>query len=64
MGMVPDLATFRDRSKTKVKKFIYGVLSLGWTGSARHWHRYEVAYTILAALATPLVLVGAHDRQF
>ncbi len=56
MGMVPDLATFRDRSKTKVKKFIYGVASLGWSGSARHWHRYEVAYTILAALATPLVL--------
>jgi len=56
MGMVPDLATFRDRSKTKLKKFIYGVLSLGWTGSARHWHRYENAYTILAALATPLVL--------
>ncbi|MGI9519717.1 MAG: NrfD/PsrC family molybdoenzyme membrane anchor subunit [Pirellulaceae bacterium] len=56
MGMVPDLATFRDRAKTKTRKFIYGVLSLGWSGSARHWHRYEVAYTILAALATPLVL--------
>ena len=56
MGMVPDLATFRDRQTSKVKKFIYGVLSLGWTGSARHWHRYETAYTILAALATPLVL--------
>ena len=56
MGMVPDLATFRDRAKGKVRKFIYGVLSLGWTGSARHWHRYENAYTILAALATPLVL--------
>ena len=56
MGMVPDLATFRDRSKNKIRKFIYGLLSLGWTGSARHWHRYESAYTILAALATPLVL--------
>ncbi len=56
MGMVPDLATFRDRSKTKVRKMIYGILSLGWTGSARHWHRYESAYVILAALATPLVL--------
>ncbi len=56
MGMVPDLATFRDRAKGKIPKFIYGVLSLGWSGSARHWHRYEVAYTILAALATPLVL--------
>ncbi len=56
MGMVPDLATFRDRAKSKIAKMIYGVLSLGWTGSARHWHRYEMAYTILAALATPLVL--------
>jgi molybdopterin-containing oxidoreductase family membrane subunit len=56
MGMVPDIATFRDRSKSKIKKMVYGVLSLGWTGSARNWHRYEIAYTILAALATPLVL--------
>ena len=56
MGMVPDLATFRDRSKSKIKKFLYGLFALGWTGSARHWHRYEIAYTILAALATPLVL--------
>jgi Ni/Fe-hydrogenase subunit HybB-like protein len=56
MGMVPDIATFRDRSKTKLKRFVYGFLSLGWTGSARAWHRYEAAYVILAALATPLVL--------
>lgn len=56
MGMVPDIATFRDRAKTRISKIVYGILSLGWTGSARHWHRYEVAYTILAALATPLVL--------
>lgn len=56
MGMVPDLATFRDRAKSKIGKIVYGLLSLGWTGSARHWHRYEMAYTILAALATPLVL--------
>ena len=56
MGMVPDLATFRDRSKSKIGKFIYGLMSLGWTGSARNWHRYEIAYTLLAALATPLVL--------
>jgi molybdopterin-containing oxidoreductase family membrane subunit len=56
MGMVPDIATFRDRSKSKIAKFAYGLLSLGWTGSARNWHRYEIAYTILAALATPLVL--------
>ncbi len=56
MGMIPDLATFRDRSRSKIKKFIYGLFSLGWTGSCRHWHRYEAAYMILAALATPLVL--------
>jgi molybdopterin-containing oxidoreductase family membrane subunit len=56
MGMVPDLATFRDRATNKYKKIIYGVLSLGWVGSSRAWHRYEAAYVILAALATPLVL--------
>jgi Ni/Fe-hydrogenase subunit HybB-like protein len=56
MGMIPDLATFRDRSKSKIKQAIYGVLSLGWTGSARQWHRYERAYLLLAALSAPLVL--------
>jgi molybdopterin-containing oxidoreductase family membrane subunit len=56
MGMVPDLATFRDRSKSKIKQLIYGILALGWRGSARQWHRYERAYLILAALSTPLVL--------
>ena len=58
MGMVPDLATFRDRCAMqgkKVRAIIYGVLSLGWRGSARHWHRYERAYLILAGLSTPLV---------
>jgi Ni/Fe-hydrogenase subunit HybB-like protein len=55
-GLVPDLATFRDRSKSKVKQFFYGIFSLGWNGSARHWHRFERAYLLLAALATPLVL--------
>ena len=54
--VVPDIATFRDRSKDPIRRFVYGLLSLGWTGSARAWHRYEVAYVILAALATPLVL--------
>jgi len=56
MGMLPDLATLRDRAKTKARSFIYGALSLGWRGSNRQWHRYEVAYLLLAALATPLVL--------
>ncbi len=58
MGLVPDLATFRDRCAArgeKLKAIIYGVLSLGWRGSARNWHRYERAYLILAGLATPLV---------
>ena len=56
MGMVPDIATFRDRCRTKIGRFFYGLFSLGWTGSSRSWHRYEAAYVILAALATPLVL--------
>jgi Ni/Fe-hydrogenase subunit HybB-like protein len=56
LGMIPDLATLRDRSTTKIRKFAYGVFALGWTGSARAWHRYERAYLLLAALATPLVL--------
>jgi len=56
MGLVPDLATVRDRAKTKAKRFWYGLFALGWNGSNRHWHRYERVYLILAALATPLVL--------
>lgn len=56
MGLVPDLATVRDRAKTKVRRFWYGLFSLGWTGSNRQWHRYERSYLLLAALATPLVL--------
>ncbi len=56
MGMIPDIATFRDRATSRVRQVVYGVLSLGWTGSARAWSRYEKAYLLLAALATPLVL--------
>ncbi len=56
MGMVPDLATVRDRAKTRVRQIVYGLLALGWRGSNRHWLRYERAYLLLAALATPLVL--------
>ncbi|HUP81095.1 MAG TPA: NrfD/PsrC family molybdoenzyme membrane anchor subunit, partial [Pirellula sp.] len=56
MGMIPDLATYRDRSKSPLRRMIYGVLCLGWTGSSRHWLRYEKAYTLLAAFAAPLVL--------
>ncbi len=54
--MVPDLATLRDRATTKFKAMAYGIFALGWRGSMRHWHRYERAYLLLAALATPLVL--------
>jgi molybdopterin-containing oxidoreductase family membrane subunit len=56
VGLIPDLATMRDRAVSSVKKVIFGMLSLGWRGSARHWHRYEVATLILAGLSTPLVL--------
>ncbi|MCH2142594.1 MAG: polysulfide reductase NrfD [Phycisphaerales bacterium] len=56
VGLIPDLATMRDRATTKVKAIAYGFFSLGWRGSMRHWHRYERAYLLLAALATPLVL--------
>lgn len=56
VGMIPDIGTVRDKIKEGFKKTIYNVLSFGWTGSARHWHRYEVVSLILAALAAPLVL--------
>ncbi len=56
VGMVPDLATLRDRAKNKIRQVTFGVLSLGWRGSARHWRHYEMAYLILAGLSTPLVL--------
>ncbi|CAN5860709.1 polysulfide reductase NrfD [soil metagenome] len=55
-GLVPDLATMRDRAKSKVVARIYGALALGWRGSARHWQRYETAYLLLAGMSTPLVL--------
>jgi len=55
-GMIPDLATLRDRAGGKLRRFFYGLFALGWRGSARQWHRYEVTYLLLAALATPLVL--------
>jgi molybdopterin-containing oxidoreductase family membrane subunit len=56
VGLIPDLATLRDRTDKRPLKVIYGMLALGWRGSARHWHRYETAYLLLAGLATPLVL--------
>ena len=56
IGLIPDLATLRDRSGNRAAQIIYGILAMGWRGSARHWARYETAYLLLAGLATPLVL--------
>lgn len=56
LGLIPDLATLRDRATRRVPRFIYGMLAMGWRGSAVHWHRYESAYLLLAGLATPLVV--------
>jgi molybdopterin-containing oxidoreductase family membrane subunit len=56
VGLIPDLATMRDRAKTPARRFAYGLFALGWRGSTRHWLNYEKAYMILAGLSTPLVL--------
>jgi molybdopterin-containing oxidoreductase family membrane subunit len=56
VGLIPDLATLRDRAKSRLKQVVYGILAMGWRGSAVHWHRYEVASLLLAGLATPLVV--------
>jgi Ni/Fe-hydrogenase subunit HybB-like protein len=56
IGLIPDLATLRDRSKRRFPQIVYGILAMGWRGSARHWRRYQDAYLLLAALATPLVI--------
>jgi molybdopterin-containing oxidoreductase family membrane subunit len=56
VGLIPDLATFRDKATHPLLQRIYGLLAMGWRGSARHWARYEKAYLILAGLSTPLVL--------
>jgi Ni/Fe-hydrogenase subunit HybB-like protein len=56
VGLIPDLATLRDRAKNKAAKIIYGALAMGWRGSAMHWFRYETASLLLAGLATPLVV--------
>lgn len=56
VGLIPDLATLRDRAKNQAARIIYGVLAMGWRGSAVHWSRYETASLLLAGLATPLVI--------
>jgi len=55
-GLIPDLATLRDRAKKRIRKMTFGVLSLGWRGGNRQWQHYELAYLVLAGLSTPLVL--------
>jgi len=55
-GLIPDLATLRDRAVNRYARTIYGFMAMGWRGSARHWKRYHTAYLLLAGLATPLVL--------
>src|SRR6202158_2179273 len=56
VGLIPDFATLRDRATSRARQKTYGMLAMGWRGSARHWHRYQSAYLLLAGLATPLVV--------
>jgi molybdopterin-containing oxidoreductase family membrane subunit len=60
IGLIPDLATLRDRATSRLKQVAYGLMALGWRGEARHWARFETAYLLLAGLATPLV-VSVHS---
>jgi molybdopterin-containing oxidoreductase family membrane subunit len=60
VGLIPDMATLRDRARHRLARVAYGILAMGWRGSAVHWHRYEIAYLLLAGLATPLV-VSVHS---
>jgi molybdopterin-containing oxidoreductase family membrane subunit len=60
VGLIPDLASMRDRATKRWQKVCFGILAMGWRGSAHHWHRYEMAYLLLAGLATPLV-VSVHS---
>lgn len=60
VGLIPDFATLRDKATNPVVKFLFGLASIGWRGSASHWHRYEVGSLLLAALSTPLV-VSVHS---
>jgi Ni/Fe-hydrogenase subunit HybB-like protein len=60
VGMIPDLATLRDRATSRVRQVLFGFFALGWRGSARHWRHYEMAYLLLAGISTPLV-VSVHS---
>ncbi|WP_242334282.1 MULTISPECIES: NrfD/PsrC family molybdoenzyme membrane anchor subunit [Anaeromyxobacter] len=56
LGLIPDLATLRDAAKTRGRRIVYGIMSFGWRGSARHWRHYRIGYLLLAGLSTPLVV--------
>jgi molybdopterin-containing oxidoreductase family membrane subunit len=56
LGLIPDLASLRDASKSPIQRKVYGIFALGWRGSGRHWHNYKVGYLLLAGLSTPLVV--------
>ena len=56
IGLIPDFATIKDRAKNKLRRTVYGALSLGWRGTAKNWSHYEMVYLLLAGLSTPLVL--------
>ncbi len=56
VGLIPDFATLRDRAKNPIAAHLYGIVAMGWRGSAKHWHTYDIAYLLLAGLATPLVI--------
>jgi len=56
VGLIPDLATIRDRARSHFKQIVYGILAMGWRGSTVHWKRHEMACLLLAGLATPLVV--------
>jgi molybdopterin-containing oxidoreductase family membrane subunit len=56
VGLIPDLATLRDRSTSRAGRIVYGIMAMGWRGSGRHWHEFEIGSLLLAGLATPLVV--------
>src|SRR5471032_1777321 len=60
VGLFPDLASMRDRARNRFVRALYGFFAMGWRGSAQHWHRYKIAYLLLAGLAAPLV-VSVHS---
>ena len=63
VGLIPDLATLRDRSHHRVGRIVYGILSMGWRNVPAHWQRYQTAYLLLAGLAAPLVVSRAQRRR-